>query len=255
LTVSRQDEDMTSDVDTVSREARRFELQSNLVEVQDRMDNAARAAGRERSEITLVAVTKTHPGSDVALLAELGITHVGESRVQEGAGKYAELNASTQLRWHMIGQLQRNKVNATVPWADVVESVDRPVLVAPLGRAAAVRGVVLDVLVQFDLAEVEQPGRGGVWPTAAPELVAAIAAESMLRLAGVMAVAPLGVDPARAFAHLADLHEAITRDFPDAVIRSAGMSGDLEQAIAAGATHVRVGTALLGSRPPVGYGA
>jgi uncharacterized pyridoxal phosphate-containing UPF0001 family protein len=94
-----------------------------------------------------------------------------------------------------------------------------------------------------------------VWPTAAPELVASIAAESTLRLAGVMAVAPLGLDPARAFARLADLHLAITRDFPDAVIRSAGMSGDLEQAIAAGATHVRVGTALLGSRPAVRYGA
>jgi pyridoxal phosphate enzyme (YggS family) len=251
---ARQDEAMTSEADAV-RLARRAELAANLVDVHERIARACTAAGRSPSDVTLVAVTKTHPAHDIALLAELGITHVGESRVQEGASKHAELGASTSLRWHMIGQLQRNKIKSLVQWADVVESVDRTALVAPLGRAATERGDVLDVLVQFDLADVEQPGRGGVWPAAAPELVAAIAAEGSLRLAGVMAVAPLGVDPTQAFARLATMHEAITRDFPDAVIMSAGMSSDLEQAIAAGATHVRVGTALLGSRPPVGYGA
>jgi pyridoxal phosphate enzyme (YggS family) len=246
---------MTTDATTSGAYARREELRANLIDVTARITAAAAAAGRPASDVTLVAVTKTHPASDIRLLAELGITHVGESRVPEGAAKYAELHPATSLRWHMIGQLQRNKINATVPWADVVESVDREALVVPLARAAATRGVVLDVLVQFDLADEEQPGRGGVWPAAAPALVAAIAAQQQLRLAGVMAVAPLGVDPDRAFARLAQVHDSICRDFPAALIRSAGMSGDLEQAIAAGATHVRVGTALLGSRPTVRYGA
>ena len=241
---------MTDDVD-----ARRAELRDNLSVVRARIDAAVATAGRPRDSVTLVAVTKTYPVSDVELLAELGVTHVGESRVQEAASKFEALGTRGDLTWHLIGQLQRNKITAASTWADVVESVDRPALVTPLAAAAAARDRRLDVLVQIDLADVEQPGRGGAWPSDVPALAAMVAAEPSLRLAGVMAVAPLGADPAAAFERLAAIHSDLLADFPDATVRSAGMSGDLEAAVAAGATHVRVGTAILGSRAPVRYGA
>jgi len=222
---------------------RRDELAANLAAVRERMADAARAAGRLPDELTLVAVTKTFPAEDVALLADLGVADVGENRAQEAAAKHEQVG--TPLRWHFVGSLQRNKANLVASFADVVHSVDRPELVGALDRA---RDVQLDVLVQVSLDG--SPGRGGAPRDAALALADRVAASERLRLRGVMAVAPLDEDPNRAFARLAEVAGRIRADHPQATWISAGMSGDLEAAVAAGATHVRIGTALLGRRPP-----
>jgi len=150
-----------------------------------------------------------------------------------------------------VGQLQRNKCKSVVQYADLVHSVDRPSIVDALDQAAeAHRDSPLDVLVQVGLDD--DPGRGGVPPEDLAGLAAAVAGRASLRLRGLMAIAPLGVDPEPAYERLARLHAELRRDHPDATVLSAGMSGDLESAIRHGATHVRVGTALLGSRPMLG---
>jgi hypothetical protein len=232
--------------------------------VLDRIAAAARRAGRDPAEVTLIAVTKTFPASDVIDLAELGQVDVGENRDQEAAGKATEVAAAApvhpavgQLRWHFVGQLQRNKVASVLQYADVVHSVDRVRLVTALDTAARRhRDRPLDVLLQVDLrglvpATEPAPGigdRGGVVPAELPALAEAVVATSTLRLAGVMAVAPRGADPAAAFAELAAVSARLRSVYPQARIISAGMSGDAEAAITHGATHVRIGTALLGGR-------
>jgi len=239
--------------------AREAELAANLAEVHERIRLAAAAAGRAPQEITLVAVTKTWPASDVRLLAGLGVTDVAENRDQEARPKH-EACADLGLRWHFVGQLQRNKARHVASYADVVQSVDRPELVQALDRAAGDVGRTLDVLVQVGLADVPDgtppAHRGGAAPGDVPALADLVAGSSSPRLAGVMAVAPLGpdggpVDPRPAFARLAEVAAGVRADHPSATLISAGMSGDLEEAVEAGATHVRVGTAVLGGRPPL----
>jgi PLP dependent protein len=232
----------------LSSPVRRAELAANLAEVGDRIGAACAASGRDVAEITLIAVTKTWPASDVRLLSELGVTDVGENRDQEAAPKAAEC-VGLPLTWHFVGQLQTNKVTSVARYADVVHSVDRPRLVSALGRAArsADREVTCLVQVAFD----HDPERAGVTPAGVPDLAAAIEAEQGLLLGGVMAVAPLGMDPAVAFAALRDCSDSVRRVRPGATVISAGMSGDLEHAIRAGATHLRIGTALLGARRPL----
>jgi pyridoxal phosphate enzyme (YggS family) len=227
-------------------ETRREELAANLAAVERRLSAACAAAGRGRGEVTLVAVTKTFPASDVRLLGELGVTDVAENRDQEARAKAAE--GGPGLRWHFVGQLQRNKCRSVARYADVVHSVDRPELVGALARAAQHRAAPLDVLIQVDLDPEPAGTRGGVRPDRVTVLADLVAAESTLRLRGVMAVAPLGGDPGAAFAHLSALSGTLRASYPGAVWISAGMSGDLESAIRHGATHVRVGSALLGSR-------
>ncbi|CAN5708884.1 YggS family pyridoxal phosphate-dependent enzyme [soil metagenome] len=230
--------------------SRREELGRRLEAVEKRLAGACAAAGRHRAEVTLVAVTKTFPASDVRLLAELGVRDVGESRDQEAAGKAAACS-DLSLRWHFVGQLQRNKARSVATYAAAVHSVDRPQLVSALDRAADAAGRSLDTLIQLDLDPHPQPGRGGAPPDGLAALADALDAAVQLRLVGLMAVAPAGADPAPAFARLAELAAALRRDHPGARWLSAGMSGDLEAAVAAGATHVRVGGALLGTRPPL----
>ena len=229
---------------------RRAELAANLAAVQDRIDRACTAAGRDRSGVHLVVVTKTFPASDVRHLASLGVVDVGENRDQEAAPK-AGACADLDLRWHFVGRLQSNKCRSVARYASVVHSLDRLELVDALGAAAARAGRVVTGLVQVSL-EPAAPGRGGADPADVPELAARVASTSGLDLGGVMAVAPLGADPAPAFARLAAVAERLRVDHPAATVVSAGMSGDLEAAVAAGATHVRVGTAVLGARPPLG---
>jgi len=202
--------------------------------------------------VRLIAVTKTYPTEDVLHLAALGVGDVGENRDQEAAPKAAAAAAAgADLTWHFIGQLQRNKARSVARYAAWVHSVDRPELADALSRArAATDAAPLDVLVQVSLDG--QVHRGGVVPADVPALADRIAAAPALRLAGVMAVAPLdaaGDELVRAFAALARTSEAIRRIYPDAIAISAGMSGDLELAVAHGATHVRIGSALLGTRP------
>lgn len=228
--------------------SRADEVAANLEAVRRRIAVACEAAGRSADDVSLVVVTKFFPPSDVRLLADLGVTDVGENRHQEAAEKAAEC-ADLGLRWHFIGALQSNKAAAVASYADVVESVDRAKLVGPLDRGAGER--VLDVLLQVSLDPPGAGNRAGVDPATLGDLADAVVSADHLRLRGLMAVAPLGEDPARAFARLAEVREAFVAAHPSATVLSAGMSGDLEHAIAHGATHVRVGSAVLGPRPAV----
>jgi pyridoxal phosphate enzyme (YggS family) len=226
-------------------------LADNLVTVRARIDAAARAAGRDPAEVRLLAVSKTWPAEDVRALAGLGQRHFAENRVQELAAKAAALADLPDLRWHLVGQLQRNKAAAVVRLGATVHSVDRVPLVDALSRAADREARTVDVFVQVDLGGPHgQLGeRGGAAPADVPALADAVAAAAGLRLRGLMAVAPRDGDPAPAFARLAELAARVRADHPGAAEMSAGMSGDLEAAVAAGATVVRVGTALFGARP------
>lgn len=220
-----------------------------------RIDSAREASGR-RDPVQLVVVTKTFPASDVILLCSLGVTDVGENRDQEARAKREEAQAAgAQPTWHMIGQLQRNKARSVARWADVVESVDRAELVDALEQGADLAGRDLQVLLQVALDPVPVRGRGGALPEDVPALADLVAARPHLHLAGVMGVAPHPdspeAAPRAAFDRLWRVSERLRLDHPEAAQMSAGMSGDLEDAIAAGATQVRVGGAVLGSRPRV----
>lgn len=244
---------MTDSSATV-RPDRRAELAAGLAQVRSRIDDACAQAGRDRAEVTMIAVTKTYPASDVLALAGLGVTDMGENRDQEAVGKAAEVAAAgVRPRWHFIGQLQRNKARSVVRYADVVHSVDSVRLARALATATVERQVPLDALVQVSIDG--DAARGGALPGSADpgaglEPVAGAVAEAPgLRLVGLMAVAPLGWEPERAFARLAEVADAFRVVHPGATALSAGMSGDFDIAIRYGATHVRVGSALLGMRP------
>ena len=230
-------------------ESRRDVLAANLANVHARIDRACSDAARDRGDVTLIAVTKFFPAADVEHLAALGVTDVGENRDQEAGAKFAELSADVrrELTVHFIGQLQSNKAAHVVRYADVVQSVDRSKIATALDRAATAQERTLDVLVQIDLSGAA--GRGGVAPQDARGLADHVSGCAALRLRGVMAVAPLDADPTEAFERLATVAGAIRSDHPEADWLSAGMSADLEQAVAAGATHLRVGSAILGYRP------
>jgi PLP dependent protein len=232
--------------------ARADELRANLKAVRARIVAACQAAGRPGDDVTLIAVTKTFPASDVRLLVELGVTDIGENRDQEAARKAAECgDLDPRPRWHFVGQLQVNKARSVVRYADVVHSVDRLRLCEVLGARARAADRVITCLVQVDLDPEPDPERGGAAPGDVPLLADAVAAEGGLTLGGVMAVAPLGAPPRPAFRRLAEVAGAVRAAHPHATIISAGMTGDLDEAIAEGATHVRVGTALLGARRPL----
>ncbi len=252
---------MSTGPDPAGRQA---ELAERLAATRSRISAACAAAGRDPAELTLIAVTKTYPASDVLALARLGLTDFGENRDQEAAPKAAAVAAAgppdgglagtggQSLCWHFIGQLQSNKASSVARYARFVHSVDRIRLVRHLGAAALAVpgrdafGPALTCLVQVSLDD--DPDRGGVPAGRVREVAQAIEAEPGLALGGLMAVAPLGADPRAAFAALAPLSAEIRSVNPLAGIISAGMSGDLEAAIASGATHLRIGTALLGNR-------
>jgi PLP dependent protein len=227
---------------------RKAEIAAGLAAVNDRVQRACFAAGRDPAEITVVVVTKTFGASDIRLLADLGVRDIGENRDQEAAAKAAECS-DLPLTWHFVGQLQTNKARSVARYASVVHAVDRPRLVDALARAAAASGRRVGCLVQVSLQAHPTPGRGGAAESDVPALADAIATADTLRLLGVMAVAPLEVDPAAAFDRLARIATAIRSRHPGAHWISAGMSEDLEPAIGAGATHLRVGSAILGPRP------
>jgi pyridoxal phosphate enzyme (YggS family) len=229
---------------------RRQEIVAGLASVRERIDGACRDAGRETDEVRLIVVTKFFPESDVRLLADLGVTDVGENRHQEAEPKAAEC-ADLGLTWHFIGGLQSNKAGAVARYADAVHSVDRAKLVAPLDRGAHERSHELDVLLQVSLDPPGSSQRFGADAGELDDLAAAVERSGRLRLRGLMAVAPLDEDPVRAFGRLGDARSRFLRSHPDATWLSAGMSADLEAAIGAGATHVRIGSAVLGSRPEV----
>ncbi|WP_454119194.1 YggS family pyridoxal phosphate enzyme [Microbacterium lacticum] len=245
------------------------DLATRLADVDARIADAARAVGRDPAGLTRIVVTKFHPARLVAALAALGVRDVGENRQQELTAKrdalrqaqrpgpgtgdqgrgYAERGpaAIEDVRWHFIGQVQTKKARAVRAASDAVHSVDRDRLADAL-HAADPDGRSLDVCVQVNLTD--DPGRGGVAPASAARLAEHIAAHCpSLRVRGVMAVAPLDEAPAAAFARLADIAAEVRTVVPDAAWISAGMSGDFAEAIMAGATHLRIGTAITGQRP------
>ncbi len=230
--------------------SRRDEIAANLDAVRARIAAACAAAGRTPDDVDLVVVTKYFPALDVRLLADLGVRAVGENKHQEAEAKAAEC-ADLGLAWHFIGSIQSNKAAAVARYADVVESVDRVKLVGALDRGARESGRTVDCLVQVSLDPEETPGRGGARGDEIAAVADAIAAAPSLALRGLMAVAPLGDVPAAAFERLARIAAIFRVDHPGASVLSAGMSGDLEEAVKFGATHVRVGSAVLGSRPTI----
>lgn len=230
---------------------RRGVLEARLADVRARVVAACEQSGRDVAEVTTVVVTKTFPISDVELLASLGVRDVGESKDQEAAAKATQL-AGTGLRWHFVGRLQSNKARSVASYAHLVHSLDRRKLVTALSRGAVeCRGAddtpPLGCLVQVSLDG--DPARGGTVPDDVPALADAVEQAEGLVLAGVMAVTPQGIEPSRAFARLVEVADRVREQHPGAVVVSAGMSADLEAAVAAGATHLRVGSAVLGSRP------
>ncbi|GAA1242370.1 YggS family pyridoxal phosphate-dependent enzyme [Kitasatospora nipponensis] len=249
---------MTNQQDAEFPADRLGQLKAGLADVEQRIATACEAAGRPRSEVTLIVVTKTYPASDTRLLASLGVREVAENRDQDAAPKAADC-ADLPLTWHFVGQLQTNKVRSVVRYAHHIHSVDRDRLVTALSEAVrrAERpdlGCLVQVALEREAGEGE--GRAGVAPEQVAALADKIAQAPGLRLDGVMTVAPLAGplagDPAAAFARLTEIATAVRASHPAATMVSAGMSGDLEQAIAAGATHVRVGTAVLGARSRLG---
>jgi PLP dependent protein len=227
-------------------DARTAEIAESLARVRERIQKAATDAGRDPAELTLIAVTKTFPVDDARRLVALGVPDLGEARDQEARAKARELPAA---RWHFVGRLQRNKARSVASYAAMVHTLDRPALVDPLTAGAERAGRDrLDVLVQVSLDG--DPRRGGALPADAVPLADAAEATGRLHVAGVMAISPLGVDPDSAFADLARVAERLRAAHPAATIVSAGMSGDLEAAVRNHATHLRIGTALLGGRPP-----
>jgi pyridoxal phosphate enzyme (YggS family) len=230
--------------------SRREEIEAGLARVRVRIATACADAGRSADEVGLVVVTKFFPASDVRLLAALGVTDVGENRHQEAVDKAAEC-ADLHLRWHFIGALQSNKAAAVATYADAVESVDRAKLLSGLSRGAGERGAPLDCLVQVSLDPPDATGRSGAPIDDVPALAERIVESEHLVLRGVMGVAPLGGDANEAFARLREVAAVVRRVAPEATWISAGMSGDLEQAVAHGATHLRIGSAVLGPRPVV----
>jgi uncharacterized pyridoxal phosphate-containing UPF0001 family protein len=242
-----------------------------------RVAAACRRVGRDPRELTVIAVTKTFPATDVLALASLGARHIGENRDQEASAKRAQVaqaqaahaqaahaeatqapaaqepsgpdGSAAPLTWHAIGQIQRNKARSIVQWADMVHSIDSIRLATALATAAAAaRPQPLPCLIQVSLDGDAR--RGGAPAEHVEDLAAHIEQSPGLTLRGVMAVAPLAVDPGEAFARLAGVAARVRAQHPDATVISAGMSADLEQAIGYGATHLRVGGAILGNRPP-----
>ncbi len=222
-------------------------LATNLAAVENRITEACTVAGRPRADVTLIAVTKGCPAGDVRTLAALGVADVGESRDQEARIKVSEVE-DVALRWHFLGQLQRNKVRSVASYAWMIHTVDRPELIHALSDAARRGTAVGGLLVQVALDRPRDPARGGALPSQVPELAHRMAAAG-LTVAGVMAVAPRSGDPRAAFDELVAVSARLRSDHPHATVISAGMSNDLAAAVAAGATHLRVGTAILGNRP------
>lgn len=232
---------------------RAAELSANLTRVRERVATACDRAGRAADSVTLIAITKNFPATDVRILAELGVTDVGENRHPEAFRKRSEC-LDLGLRWHFVGALQSNKAHVVGAYSDVVHSVDRHKLVGALSRGSreSHRVSPLDCFVQVSLDEPGSVGnRAGVEPAQVRDLARAVAEAPGLRLVGLMAVAPLGADARAAFQRLARYGADLSVEHPAATWLSAGMSGDLEEAVAAGATHVRVGRSVLGARPPV----
>jgi pyridoxal phosphate enzyme (YggS family) len=220
--------------------SRAAEISTNLQVIRDRVASAAEGAGRDPKEITLIAVTKTFPVTDVKILYELGVRDFGENRDQEGSLKFSELPGD--CNWHFQGQIQSNKLKSIAIWADVIHSIDDISHAKKLSSLVAAK----DIFVQVSLDNL--PGRGGVNPDQLLDFLGEVRALANLKVRGLMAVAPLDEPPLAAFKRLKTLSEMVIKTHPDAWEISAGMSNDFEAAISQGATHIRIGSQILGVR-------
>jgi len=220
--------------------SRAAEISKNLQAITARIVSAAESAGRDPEEITLIAVTKTFPVTDAKILYELGVRDFGENRDQEGSVKYSELPGDSN--WHFQGQIQSNKLKSIATWADVIHSIDDISHAKKLNSLVAMK----EIFIQVSLDNL--PGRGGVNPEQILDFLAEVATLPNLKVRGLMAVAPLEEPPMESFKRLKTLSEAVTQTHSNAWEISAGMSNDFEAAISQGATHIRIGSQILGVR-------
>ena len=219
---------------------RKEEITRNLQGVKEGINRAAQSAGRDPADIELIVVTKTFPVSDIEILRDLGETNFGENRDQE-AGPKAEIISAT---WHFQGQIQSNKIKSICQWADVIHSISSEKEILKFAQSERKHQLFLQVSLDG------QAGRGGASPAELAQLADLVNESNNLELMGLMAVAPLGIEPEKAFADLAQINQGFQSQFPNSKYLSAGMSGDFEAAIKFGATHIRVGSSILGSRSP-----
>lgn len=211
--------------------------------VQDRIKRAMVAAGRDPTEVEMIAVTKNFPVSDVEILYTLGLRNFGENRDQEGALKSGQLPGD--IRWHFQGQIQSGKINSISSWADCLHSLDS--LSHARKFSAIAQRKVSAFFLQVNL-EPGRPDRGGIAPSTVCEFLDQLASEAGIAPIGLMTVAPIQADPAIAFGELKNLQNRLRESFPTLTSLSMGMSGDFEAALGAGATHLRIGSSILGSR-------
>lgn len=219
--------------------SRYLEIERNLHDVRERISKAVILSGRDESELTLIAVTKNFPVSDIEILKALGISNFGENRDAEAVSKATTVKGT----WHFQGQIQSNKLKSICSWSHVIHSLDDLRHFRMIERFATHS---LQIFLQVNLDGAKN--RGGAEIEKLFALAQVIEASSLHNLAGLMAVAPLGGNPTEAFIRLRQFHSDFLKDFPEATALSAGMSGDFEEAIAHGATHLRIGSQILGSR-------
>jgi pyridoxal phosphate enzyme (YggS family) len=219
---------------------RKAEIAQSLQEVKERIQSAAASVNRNPNEISLIVVTKTFPISDIEILRDLGEVNFGENRDQEAGPKAQAIPAT----WHFQGQIQSNKIKSICEWADVIHSISSEKEILRFAQSPRRHQVFLQVSLDG------QEGRGGASPSDLAQIADLVNQSNNLELLGLMAVAPLGVEPDKAFADLAHINQGFVGQFPNSKYLSAGMSGDFETAIKYGATHIRVGSSILGSRSP-----
>ncbi|MFH1806487.1 MAG: YggS family pyridoxal phosphate-dependent enzyme [Pseudomonadota bacterium] len=218
------------------------DIAANLAIVQDRIDQASGAAGRNPAEVTLVCVSKTHDADHVRGALDAGRRVFGENRVQEAAGKWPELKAAyAGVELHLIGPLQTNKIKDVIGLFDVIETLDRPKLAESLARQRDKTGICPDLYIQINTGE--EPQKAGISPTDADDFIDDCLNRLKLPVRGLMCIPPVDEEPAPHFALLVKI-----ADRHGLNIRSMGMSSDYEAAIRLGATHIRVGTAIFGHR-------
>lgn len=226
--------------------SRKDQILSNLELVKEKISAAAQAADRAPNEITLIAVTKTFPVSDLEILHELGVRNFGENRDQEAAPKVGVLPAD--ITWHFQGGIQSNKLKSISNWASVIHSVDKFKYAQMISQFSV--GKTKEIFIQVSLDSLPQ-SREGVDPADLMQLAEQIMSLPNLEVKGLMAVAPLDQPTAQAFVRLQQIQQKFIQLYPAASSLSSGMSGDYELAISLGATHVRIGSSILGNRSPI----
>jgi pyridoxal phosphate enzyme (YggS family) len=223
----------------LANETRKAELTQNLAKIKAEIP----------SQVHLIVVTKTFPLSDVEILHQIGVAEFGENRDQEGKLKALVVPG----KWHFQGQLQSNKLKSICRWADVIQTIDSIRYVELVAKATRQNSAEksIEVFIQVSLdSEGSKENRAGADPSEINQIADAILASDNLQLQGLMAVAPLNEEPESAFSRLAKIHSDFKAKYPNSPFLSAGMSGDFKIAIAHGATHVRIGSQILGSRAP-----